>query len=61
MKVSDKRRKASKCAFATFVVISKCFSHPGIQSESTKKGLVSKETMGLRRWGSETQKFGFNN
>lgn len=30
-----------------------------IQSESTKKGLVSKETMGLRRWGSETQKYGF--
>ena len=32
-----------------------------IQSESTKKGLVSKETTGLRRWGSETQKYGFNN
>ena len=26
-----------------------------------KKGLVSKETVVLRRWGSETQNFGFIN
>ena len=25
------------------------------------KGVVSKETVGLRRWGSSTQKFGFIN
>ena len=26
-----------------------------------RKGLVSKETVVMRRWGSETQKFGFIN
>ena len=30
-------------------------------SKRNPKGLVSKETVVLRRWGSETQKFGFIN
>ena len=35
-------------------------NHRGGNSQYEKRGLVSKETVVLRQWGSETRKFGLS-
>ena len=52
---------ASLCFLKCFVIIPVCSTSTNYPNYPGTEGVVSKETVVLRRWGSSIQKFGFIN